>query len=875
MDAQRWERIQALFHQVLDVPPPERRAFLAARADSDEQIVDEVLALLAADARTSPVDRALGAVAGDVFENSTAPASVGPYRIIEKIGQGGMGEVYRARRDDLGSTAAIKILRDAWISPARRDRFAREQRTLAQLHHPNITTLYDADTLPDGTPYLIMEYVAGMPLTVHCRANRLIIPQRLRLFRDVCLAVQYAHHHAIIHRDLKPSNILVTADGVPKLLDFGISKRIESDAAADATRTALRLMTPAYAAPEQVRGDPAGTHTDVYALGVILYELLTDTLPFDFSRLTPQQADAVILEQDPIKPSVVARRSASAGAAFDGSREAAAEFGAISRAAWAELDVLCAAAMHKDARQRYHTVDALIRDLDHFLNGEPLDARAPTFVYRAGKFLRRHRASAATAAAVVLTIAALVTFYTTRLARARDAALAQVASTQRIQSFLLNLFEGGDEAFGPADTLRVISLVDRGLSEVRVLNTEPNVQASLSHTLGGIYQKLGQYERADSLLAAAFAQRQSLFGAGHPDVAQSQIALGLLRIDQARFDDAERLIRDGLQSAERLPASHPVKAHALWALGRVLQERGKYEEAITVLENAVRPIQDGPPSAEGVTALTELANTHFYAGNYEASDSLNRLVLPMVKQIYGERHPLVADIMINLGAIQFQAGRLQDAEAQYRPAVDIIQAFYGPWHPATAAGLTMLGRALVHQEQFDEARDTLLRSLAIQERVNGPSHPRVASILNELGNMALMQDDAAAAESYFQRTVAIYRSTFGETHYLLGIATANLASVYLRAQQYARAEQLFRDALRVYSASLPADHLDVGITRIKLGRALTRQQRYAEAEEHLRAGHDIVASQSDPGVSWLTAARDDLRRVYEGLNQPAKAAQWR
>ena len=274
MDSTRWERIQSLFHDVADLPQPAQRAFLRDACGDDEGLVAEVLALVEEDARSaSLLDRDLAHVAHDVLDGAV-PASLpfkefGPYRIKAALGEGGMGVVYLAERTDLGSLVAIKILRDAWLSPARRERFASEQRTLAQLNHPSIARLYDADTLDDGTPWFVMEYVEGVPLTDYCSQQACSIEQRLELFRAVCEAVQYAHQHAVIHRDLKPSNILVKADVTVRLLDFGIAKQLESLEAplskTDQTMTGLRLMTPAYAAPEQIRGGlpdagPFGMH---------------------------------------------------------------------------------------------------------------------------------------------------------------------------------------------------------------------------------------------------------------------------------------------------------------------------------------------------------------------------------------------------------------------------------------------------------------------------------------------------------------------------------------------------------------------------------------------------------------------------------------
>src|SRR6202451_1300870 len=505
MDSSRWRKVQSLFHEAADLPASQRHDFLEAKCDGDPALLNEVLMLLQEDSRGgSLLDRDIAHVAHDVFHDPTADSQpfkeFGPYRIKKMLGEGGMGVVYLAEREDLGSQVAIKILRDAWLSPARRARFAAEQRTLAQLNHPSIARLYDADTSPDGTPFFVMEYVEGAPLTDFCKTQKCSIPERLRLFRAVCEAVLYAHQHAVIHRDLKPSNILVKADGSIRLLDFGIAKHLENlGELVDQTITGLRLMTPAYAAPEQIRGEHAGIHSDVYSLSVVLYEMLTGRLPFDLSSCTPAQAEKVLTEREATKPSDAAARSAVASAATEPNGSGVT----ASRAAWADLDVLCLTAMHKDPQRRYQSAEALIRDVDHYLNAEPLEARPDTWHYALGKFVRRHWQLVSAAAVMFTLLVGLVIFYTVRLTRARNAALMQAARTQTIQRFMLNLFQGGDPSAGPADDLRVVTLLDRGVQEARSLDAEPAVQAELLETLGGIYQKLGKYDQADPLLQSA------------------------------------------------------------------------------------------------------------------------------------------------------------------------------------------------------------------------------------------------------------------------------------------------------------------------------------------------------------------------------------
>ena len=876
MDSARWQQVQALFHDAAGLPEAEQRGQLKAACGDDDELMFEVLALLDEDARgASVLDRGMAHMAHQVLADEAAPSlalqEFGPYKIKSKLGEGGMGVVYLAGRADLGSQVALKILRDACLSPARRERFESEQRTLAQLNHPSIARLYDADTLRDGTPWFAMEYVEGDPLTEYCRKHRSPLDKRLKLFRLVCEAVQYAHSHAVIHRDLKPSNIFAKEDGSVRLLDFGIAKQLEAlDRPVDQTRTELRLMTPAYAAPEQIRGERVGIHTDVYSLGVILYELLAGRLPYDLSNRTPAQAESLLAGHEPEKPSsVVRQRRQSAGSA--------SEVLSAGRTSWADLDVLCLTAMHKDPQRRYRSVEALIRDIDHFLKGEPLEARPDSWSYTLGKFVQRNRGAVAAAAMVFTVVVGLVIFYTVRLTKARNAALSEAARTQRIQLFMLNLFQGGDEAAGPADTLRVVTLLDRGVQEARALDGDPKRQAELYQTLGSIYQKLGKFGPADSLLHNALERRKALFGPASPEAAESLVALGLLRADQAQLPEAERLVRAGLAlSRQKLPANHPAVAKATFALGKVLEDRGAYGQAIQVLGEAVRlQSASGAGTPDLAVSMTELANSHFYAGHYDTSDSLNRRVLEMRRQIYGERHPLVADTLINLGAIQFDRGHYRQAERFDRQALDITEAWYGKEHPETADTMTIVGQALTYQHRYGEAAALLERSLGILEHVYGPVHPRVAYALNELGNVAVRRGKLDDAEGYFSRALATYRSVYGDQHYLIGLTQSNLAGVYAKRKEYAQAEPLFREALQCYARTLPADHLYAGITRIRLGSTLAGQHRYAEAKVESLAGYRIVMKQTRPSSSWLQAARQDLAEEYAALNQPEEEAKFR
>ena len=873
MDPTRFARVQLLFHEVVDLPRGERAAALTERCAGDTGLIEAVTALLAEDDDgSSLLDEGVAVTAHRVLgDDANTMRTIGPYRMRRPLGEGGSGVVWLAERTDLGTTAAIKILRDGWISPARRDRFIAEQRTLAQLDHPSIARLLDAGALADGTPWIVMEYVDGVPITDYARRHNLPMGDRLRLVRAVAEAIQHAHRHVTVHRDLKPSNVLVTGDGTVKLLDFGIAKHLDTrGAAADRTRTVMRMLTPAYAAPEQIRGEGVGLHTDVYGLGALLYELTTGQPPFDLSKCTPAGAEAMILEKDPRTPSVVAPGHATAPG---GPPDAAS----IGRAAWSDLDVLCLVAMHKEPARRYASADAFIRDIDHYLKGEPLEARPDRLGYRAAKFIRRNRVPLGAAAAVILGMVALTAFYTVRLTRARDAALTEGARAQRMQTLMSNLLTGGEDATVPAESLRVVDVLDRGVLEAQNLANDPVVQSDLFQTLGSLYQSLGRFATADELLARALERRRSLFGNDSAEVARNLVAVGVLRLEQGQFDEAERAVRAGLDMSRRhLAPTHPQISKALTALGQVLEQRGGYAEAVTVLEEAVRlQSAEGQPSADLASSLRHLGSVHFYAGKLDQADEIFQRTIAMTRQVNGDRHALVADDLINLGAVQFERGRYEGAEKFYREALPISEAWFGKDHHQTASNLTMLGRTLAKENRDEEALAVLQRAVSIQERVFGPVHPRVASAVNEIGTVALQRARYDEAEAAFARMASIYRAVYPGKHYLTGIALSNLGSVYMARKELTRAEPLFREAIALYSETQSPEHLNVGISRIKLGRVLLGQKRYGEAESEALKGYEIVSRQASPSVSWLKSAREDLITIYTALGQHDKASSLR
>lgn len=482
MDPERWERVQELFHRALELEGNDRSAFLTEACGKDRALLGEVERMLAEDGREWLLDHDAVEVAAGVSKDrlSMSFEQFSAYRLLRVLGEGGMGVVYLAERRDLGNLVAIKLLRDAWLSPARRERFRAEQRTLAQFNHPSIARLYDAGSLPDGTPWFVMEYVEGVPITEYCRRHDCSPEQRLKLVRSVAEAVQCAHEHGVIHRDLKPSNILVKEDGSVRLVDFGIAKQLDAMGQPAAhTQTAFRQMTTAYASPEQLRGETVSALTDVYSLGVVLYELLAERPPFDFTGKNVAEAERMITMGEPPKPSAVARRSGV-------------------KASWGNLDALCFTAMEKDPLRRYPSVAALIRDIDHYLNREPVEARGNSWVTRCARIARRNwRTMTAGAAALGLVVAtAAVTMLVARKA---------TTGQQRAKAVAVLPFQnaGADRSLDYLSAA-LADEISRILDYARHLSVHAPRASLQYHEAGADARKVGRQLGVDTIVSGRF-----------------------------------------------------------------------------------------------------------------------------------------------------------------------------------------------------------------------------------------------------------------------------------------------------------------------------------------------------------------------------------
>jgi non-specific serine/threonine protein kinase/serine/threonine-protein kinase len=761
-------------------------------------------------------------------ELEPSEAVIGPYRLVKKIGEGGMGEVWIAeQREPLRRTVALKVVKRGLDTAEFVARFESERQALALMDHPGIAHVLDAGTTARGRPYFVMEYVEGQPIKRHCDDRRLPLRERLELFIRVCQGVQHAHQKAIIHRDLKPSNVLVTErDGVasPKIIDFGVAKALGQELTDQTMLTSIGQVigTLDYMSPEQATLTDAqvDTRTDVYALGVLLYELLVGKRPFE-SRSMKQAGLVEILrhirEVDPPRPSERLRELG------DGAKEIAARRGTspgnLIRDVRGDLDWIVMRALEKDRARRYATANAFAFDIERHLRYEPVDAGPPSKTYRVRKFVRRHRiwvVSGAIALAAVLIGIAGTSIGLVRARRAERQARIEAETAQQVSGFLEDLFEVSDPDRARGQTITAREILDAGAQRVREdLADQEATQARLMHTIGKVYRKLGLFEEAGSQLEAALHLRRRLAAKGQvaaSELADNELDLANLYIDLARYDEAAELLQAALATLGELGEGHRLQiGESLNRLASVYRRQGLYDRAEPLYKRslAIRMATLGPEDPEVARSYNSLAILNWNRGNYSAADSLYRRALAIRERTLGEDHPDVAQTLNNLALLYHHLERYDEAEPLYERAAAIWEKTLGPEHPRLALVLNNLGLVHLDQGEFDAAEPLFERALAIREKVLGPEHPDVAQTLNNLGNLHRDRGDLAGAEPLYQRALAIRQTALGADHPDVAWSLRDLGKLYAAQGRYEESITALRRSIEILENALGPDHHDL------------------------------------------------------------------
>ena len=831
----RWQRVKAILDGALERPPAEQRAFVEEAAAGDETLRD-VLDLLAADARAGGLlDGEAAAAASALVDSDEAeaeppPRSAGPYRLLRLLGEGGMGAVYLGERADgqFEQRVAVKLLHRELNERGLRGRFLRERQILARLEHPGIARLLDGGITPEGIPYFALEYVEGRPLVRHCREDGLGVEARLELFLKICDAVGYAHRNLVVHRDLKPSNILVTPAGEPRLLDFGIAKLLEDHDAESTTRTLTRVLTPEYAAPEQIRGEAVTTATDVYALGVLLYELLAGERPFAPRRGSLGALERALLDEDPVPP------SAAAGA--DGPRLRG------------DLDAIVMKALRREPARRYPTVEGLADDVRNHLDGRPVAARGDARGYRLGKFLRRHRVAMAAAALVVLALAAGVLGTAWQAGKVRR----EAQRTAEVQRFLLSLFRASAPNEARGHPLSARELLDRGARRAAELNADPELQARVSSLVGTLYTQLGEYEAAEPLLKQALELRTRVPAANQPAARYADLrTLGMVYYQRGSFTEASALLDETRRVAVATWGAGSLQVAQLDNWEAWLRRRqGRFKEAEALRRRALVTIDArlGPDSDEARGARRDLATLLADMGQLAEAESTQRKVLEADLRRYGPEHSESLNSRYQLSRILVDRERYDEAEGILRELVPIQKRVLGERHDFVAMSLRMQAWATEAQGRYDDALALADAALAIQRERLGPEDAQVLVTLRRRASIEARRGQLGAAEADAREALRMVQARFGADHYDTAACQHELAEILLRRGALSEAAGLAEAAEQTRRRVFGPQHYELGATLDLRAVILERQGRadlaVPSAEEALSIARSALGEDS-------------------------------
>jgi serine/threonine protein kinase/lipopolysaccharide biosynthesis regulator YciM len=848
----RWARLQDAFHQLVDCPESERHALLTAVCGDDAEFRSELEEMLANDLGSEERLRAaIGGAVAHVVEgerNRFIGTQLGAYRITGVLGHGGMGTVYLARRADqqYEQKVAVKLVEQMAVHPQLRSRLRAERQILASLDHPDIARLVDGGETAEGVPYLIIEYIDGKPIDEYCDLHSLGVRERLQLLERVCAAVDYAHRNLIVHRDLKPGNILVTADGHPKLLDFGIAKLLHPDPATQTvavTRMQDRLLTPEHAAPEQVLGRTITIAADIYTLGVLIYQLLCGRSPYALHDSTALGLERAICIEDPPRPSSL----------FRGGRAGAlAEAGGFDRAGIAarrgvsveklrrllsgDIDEIILKAMRKEPRDRYETAAQLAEDIRRHLQGEPVVARQGSRRYRAAKFVRRNAMSMSLVATIFLALtgfAGMTWLQKLQLAEQIDIAEEQRRTAQQVSAFLVDTFGAADPFVAQGREMTADELLERGAANIQgKLSEQSEVRAQMLESIGFVFQRQNKFKKAVPLLEQALTIRR-----------QTEIPPGE-RVALSLFNLAEALKGDGnYASAE-----------------------GYYQQAL-VLTKAVFGARD-----QRVAMVTiSMARLAQLQARPEVAQELLEDAIEIYQESLGPNHKEVGIAYADLASIMLWKDELAAAERHEREALRILQASVSRTDPDYATALGALGLILVKRGELDDAEKLLTESLDLHRTIFGAEHPRLAGVLDSLGMLADRRGDYSKAIGWAEGALELSRRAYGDQHLLTGYYFSSLASLELKAGRTEPALRHVRAAIEVYRAKVAPDHAYMASSEHLLGEIRLARGEPAEAVAPLR--HAISICTTEYGAAhWRTArSQSALGAALAKLGKSAEA----
>jgi len=867
----RWRKIEALMDAALELPPSEREALVRKEAADDLDLAEQVLKLLnagndAGDFLESTgrghLEDALAKMASSVKEDETESdetRTIGPYRLVRKLGRGGMGQVYLAVRDDeaFKRYVALKVIRRGMDTDDILKRFKTERRILASLTHPHIARLLDGGSTDDGQSYFVMEYVDGEPIDKYCDEHRLSLEERLKLFGKVASAVHYAHQNLIVHRDLKPGNILVTTDGTVKLLDFGIAKFLNPDLTGytlPMTKTEVRVMTPEYASPEQVRGNSVTTASDVYQLGILLYELLTGHRPFTFETRARGEIEKIILEKAPEKPSTMISRIEELPKQSLNpetvSHKRRTPIDRLRKQLSGDLDRIVLMALRKETDRRYQSADQLLKDLENFQAGRPVSAQTDTFKYRTTRFILRNKMGVAAGVIVALALVgvSIVSLqYAVVTGQQRDQIAREVQKAEEIKSLVLGWFEHANPELSQGRQITVRELIDQSANELgNELSTQPEVLSEMLTVLGMVYSDLGEAEAGKPLIEQGLRVREDLSMDPSPSLALSLYAMGYILDESGEYEAAMRYhlqaldMRRLLFGNESLPVAESLNEAGVTLYNMFSNPDSNlvvWQQAFAIRERLLQP-----PHKDLVESLSNLGAVHTDLGLYTDAETYYRRSLEMLRDLKAEAGPAYASNLHNFGSLLIELEAYDEGEIMLKEAIERRTVLYGARHQNTANSINYLGRLYMAKGVYSEAERLFRLSTDIHVEQHGASSYIVGRDYQQMARLFMNKGDLNTAAGYFLQAATAVRLSAGMNHPVFAQIQGSLGNVYTKLNRLPEAERAYRQAVQSQESENDDRLVDA---RLQLARFLLNTGRKGDARSELESIRSLMESATD------------------------------
>ncbi|SMO40922.1 serine/threonine-protein kinase [Fodinibius sediminis] len=913
MNHNHWDRIESIIDQVLTLPEHRQQAYIEQACEGNEELKGEITLLLESIFDSKGWLENPGEFKESLYEdiaNEQASLSdsatllgytIGAYTLEELLGEGGMGAVYLARRSDgaFEHQVAVKVIREGRASETNIRRFQQERNILAGLNHPGIAKLFDGGVTDDGFPYFVMEYVDGVPIDQYCQKRNLSLNHRIALFTDVLKAVRHAHENLVIHRDLKPDNILINTSGEVKILDFGISKLlVDNDNSISLTQTRNRILTPRYAAPEQIRQQAVTTATDIYALGVVLYRLLWQSYPYNIDSASQYQLEQCIVKKPPQPP--------SANAQPEDPRQIKQIKG--------DLDAIALKAIRKEPEERYRGISEFIEDLHRLEQGLPVSAREGSSLYQVKKILSRHKKGMSMAAGGMALLLALIGFYTQRIAEERNQAQLEAAKARETKDFMLNIFNQTNparESYSGND-ISAKSLLVSGIDKVENnLSDQPATYIELLVSIGDALENISAYESSEQAYTKALNKSRNYYGKNAPKTAAVLSDMATLERIRGNQQQAESLIVRALNMVEQNQEGPSLDfAHKYAIYGQIKAFQAEYDSAQTLYYKADHhyTASGNSQSVHRYTTLDNLAEVEIRLGEYAQAEEHLLEVHRFYEEFYQQPHYNITQTLSSLGGLYAHMGKYQKSNQYLQKSIDVKTTLLGPDHIALATtydalsvnyrelneldkaeefasrslslkktvhgkkslpysySLNNLGLVFLDRKEYDRAQASYEETISIKESLLEPDHPSLgvayynyASVLQDIG-------DLEEAKSYFERTLAIDKEAYSPEHYGVAIDYNALASVLTELGSLSRADSLFSLSGAIYSKELPSDHYRIAQNLVEHAKLQFIQQKYEQVQQKLEKAisiYKVSFKDTDPRIREAKSLLARSRKQYQ------------